>query len=175
MPAVSPQGIFYLASSVRPADITDGTSNTAFFSEKIRGQGQPNPKTDMLIFTNQTSQDASYQACKALPLTSPPLTSQQGMSWVMGEMCCTAYNHVSTPNGQTCAGLQIHVLDREAFEPVRTGLAVLAALRDDAGPNFAWRSGPYEFVTDRLAIDLLFGSDRERRALEAGPRPRGAQ
>ena len=27
---------------------------------------------------------------------------------------------------------------------------------------------PYEFVADRLAIDLLFGSDRERRGLEAG-------
>ena len=70
--------------------------------------------------------------------------------------------------GRTCAGVQIHVLDREAFRPVRTGLAVLAALREDAGSDFAWRTEPYEFVTDRLAIDLLFGSDRERRALEAG-------
>jgi hypothetical protein len=26
----------------------------------------------------------------------------------------------------------------------------------------------YEFVTDRPAIDLLFGSDRERLALDAG-------
>ena len=23
----------------------------------------------------------------------------------MGEMCCTAYNHVAPPNGKTCAGL----------------------------------------------------------------------
>ena len=26
------------------------------------------------------------------------------MSWVMGEMCCTTYNHVAAPNTRTCAG-----------------------------------------------------------------------
>jgi uncharacterized protein YbbC (DUF1343 family) len=73
--------------------------------------------------------------------------------------------------GRTCAGLQLHVTDREAFRPVRTGLAVLAALRDLAGEAFAWRREPYEFVADKPAIDLLFGSDRERLALEAGATP----
>jgi uncharacterized protein YbbC (DUF1343 family) len=70
--------------------------------------------------------------------------------------------------GQTCGGVQVHVLDREAFRPVRTGLVLLAALRDLSGEAFAWRREPYEFVADRPAIDLLFGSDRERTALEAG-------
>jgi uncharacterized protein YbbC (DUF1343 family) len=69
---------------------------------------------------------------------------------------------------QTCGGVQHHVLDRAAFQPVRTGLAVLAAFRDLSGDRFAWRREPYEFVADRPAIDLLFGSDRERTALEAG-------
>ena len=70
--------------------------------------------------------------------------------------------------GQQCRGVQLHILDREAFQPVRTGLAVLAALRDLVGSNFDWRREPYEFVADRLAIDLLFGSPRERQALESG-------
>jgi len=70
--------------------------------------------------------------------------------------------------GQTCAGVQLHVTDRQAFQPVRVGLAVLAAFREQSGDAFAWRTETYEFVTDRLAIDLLFGSDRERLALEAG-------
>ena len=70
--------------------------------------------------------------------------------------------------GQDCGGVQLHVTDREAFRPVRTGLALLAALRDLSGTRFAWRTEEYEFVTDRPAIDLLFGSDRERLALEAG-------
>jgi uncharacterized protein YbbC (DUF1343 family) len=70
--------------------------------------------------------------------------------------------------GQTCAGVQLHVTDREAFRPVRTGVGVLMALRDLAGETFGWRREPYEFVADRPAIDLLFGSDRERKAIEAG-------
>ena len=27
------------------------------------------------------------------------------MSWVMGEMCCTTYNHVSPPNTKSCGGV----------------------------------------------------------------------
>jgi uncharacterized protein YbbC (DUF1343 family) len=70
--------------------------------------------------------------------------------------------------GQMCAGVQLHVTNRQAFRPVRTGLAVLAALRDLSAEAFAWRREPYEFVADRPAIDLLFGSNRERLALEGG-------
>jgi prepilin-type processing-associated H-X9-DG protein len=99
-----PRGIFYYNSSTKVSAVTDGLSNTAYFSEKIRGTGVPNPRTDMLIFTNQTSLAATYSACQQLnALTAPPLTSRQGMSWVMGEMCCTLYNHVAPPNSSTCA------------------------------------------------------------------------
>ncbi|MCI0704227.1 MAG: DUF1343 domain-containing protein [Planctomycetia bacterium] len=69
---------------------------------------------------------------------------------------------------QDCGGVQLHVTDRASFRPVRTGLAVLAAIRELSGTAFAWRTETYEFVSDRPAIDLLFGSDRERLALEAG-------
>ena len=41
-------------------------------------------------------------------------------------------------------------------------------MRELSGDHFAWRTEPYEFVSDRPAIDLLFGSDRERLGLEAG-------
>jgi prepilin-type N-terminal cleavage/methylation domain-containing protein/prepilin-type processing-associated H-X9-DG protein len=100
-----PRGMFYYISSVKVAGVTDGLSNTAYFSEKVRATGTPNPKTDLLVFTNQTSVDATFQACTQLnTLTAPPLTSRQGMSWVMGEMCCTLYNHVAPPNQTSCAG-----------------------------------------------------------------------
>ncbi|HWE39795.1 MAG TPA: DUF1559 domain-containing protein [Isosphaeraceae bacterium] len=105
-PSERPQGIFYYGSSVKPADIPDGLSQTAFFSEKSRGNGSPDPRTDMLIIPNQTSLDATYLTCTGLlPSQGVPLTSVQGLSWVMGEMCCTTYNHVSQPNRLTCAGL----------------------------------------------------------------------
>jgi uncharacterized protein YbbC (DUF1343 family) len=70
--------------------------------------------------------------------------------------------------GRDCGGVQLHVTERESFRPVRTGLAVLAAMRELSGEHFAWRSETYEFVADKPAIDLLFGSDRERRGLESG-------
>jgi uncharacterized protein YbbC (DUF1343 family) len=74
--------------------------------------------------------------------------------------------------GQNCGGVQLHVTDRRAFQSLRTSLALLAAFRDLSGERFDWRRETYEFVSDRLAIDLLFGSDRERLALEAGQSPR---
>jgi prepilin-type N-terminal cleavage/methylation domain-containing protein len=105
-PNQGPTGVFYFRSQVKIADIHDGTSNTAIFSEKIRGHGVPHPRSDMFIIPNQTTLDATYTTCQSLnPLTATPLTSKQGFSWVMGEMCCTTYNHVSTPNKLTCAGL----------------------------------------------------------------------
>jgi hypothetical protein len=101
-----PTGVMYYLSKVRLTDIIDGTSNTAFFSERIRGGGFPNPRTDMFTMMNQTSLDATYQTCTSLdPTTAVPLTSVGGASWVMGEMCCTTYNHVSPPNTKTCAGM----------------------------------------------------------------------
>lgn len=99
-------GVFYYLSNVRLADLTDGTSHTALMSEKLRGNGVPNPRTDMFMMMNQGSLDAAYQECRSLdPTTATPLMHKQGWSWVMGEMCCTTYNHVSPPNTTTCAGM----------------------------------------------------------------------
>lgn len=70
--------------------------------------------------------------------------------------------------GRSCGGVQLHVTDRVAFRPYRTGVALLVALRAAAGGAFAWRRAPYEFVADVPAIDLLTGGDEIRRGIEAG-------
>jgi uncharacterized protein YbbC (DUF1343 family) len=70
--------------------------------------------------------------------------------------------------GQVCGGVQIHVVDRAAFRPYLTGVAVLRALRALAGEAFRWRTEKYEFVSDRPAIDLLTGGDAIRKGIEAG-------
>lgn len=73
--------------------------------------------------------------------------------------------------GMACGGVQLHVTDRSRYQPVRTTVALLAALRAESGELFRWRTEPYEFVHHIPAIDLLFGSSRERRALQAGLSP----
>ncbi len=70
--------------------------------------------------------------------------------------------------GKTCGGVFVAVTDRAAFRPVCTGLVVVEGFRALIGDAFRWRTERYEFVDDKPAIDLLFGSDRERLALEKG-------
>jgi uncharacterized protein YbbC (DUF1343 family) len=70
--------------------------------------------------------------------------------------------------GERCHGVQLHVTDREAFRPVRTGVACVLAARAQDPARFAWRTEPYEFVSGVPAFDLLCGSAREREAIEAG-------
>ena len=72
--------------------------------------------------------------------------------------------------GQTCAGLQLHVSNREIYETMSTSYALLSALLE-LHEAFGWRSQAYEFVDDELAIDLLLGERRLRACLEAGDDP----
>jgi uncharacterized protein YbbC (DUF1343 family) len=70
--------------------------------------------------------------------------------------------------GQACAGVQPHVIDPDRFHPVATYTWLVGRSRAQDTTRFAWRTEPYEFIGDRLAIDLLYGSPRERLAIEAG-------
>jgi uncharacterized protein YbbC (DUF1343 family) len=70
--------------------------------------------------------------------------------------------------GIDCGGVQIHVLDAKRYAPVRTSLALLIQMRNESPERFGWRSEIYEFVSDPIAIDLLFGSSKERLAIEQG-------
>ena len=73
--------------------------------------------------------------------------------------------------GSTCRGVQLHVLDRDRFSSVATSYAILASLLRRHPQSFQWREEVYEFVSDRLAIDLLIGDKELRTALENGADP----
>ena len=70
--------------------------------------------------------------------------------------------------GARCHGVEVVVVDREAFRPFRTGVACVAAARAQDPAQFRWRTEAYEFVEHVPAFDLLCGSSREREALERG-------
>ncbi len=72
--------------------------------------------------------------------------------------------------GEVCGGVEMAVTDPATLAPFRLGCELLFALRAAAPGRFAWRRRPYEFVEDVPAVDLLAGSDRLRRAVDAGDR-----
>ena len=74
--------------------------------------------------------------------------------------------------GVLCGGAQAHVRDAALVEPVLAGLTIIDVARRLAPEDFSWRTERYEFVSDRLAIDLLAGGPAWRLGLEAGESPR---
>ena len=68
--------------------------------------------------------------------------------------------------GKSCGGVQIHVTDREAFRPLRTGVGLLSTIRKLWPEHFAWRDEAYEFIVDQPAIDLLAGGTWLRQGIE---------
>jgi len=69
-------------------------------------------------------------------------------------------------SGEVCAGVELHVVDRLRLRPLALGLFLIAAIHDLHPDRFAWRTEPYEFVSDPPALDLLTGSPEARGVIE---------
>ncbi|MCB9521989.1 MAG: DUF1343 domain-containing protein [Myxococcales bacterium] len=69
---------------------------------------------------------------------------------------------------QTIGGVALHVTDRRAFQPLRAGMHLLDAVKRQHPEVLGWRTEVYEFVSDRLAIDLLFGGTHAREVIDGG-------
>jgi prepilin-type N-terminal cleavage/methylation domain-containing protein/prepilin-type processing-associated H-X9-DG protein len=91
-------GVFYVNSHTRLAEITDGTSHTALMSESILG----NPKGTPLA----RDPEVDYKWSLSAPLTDTfcantpqwNVSDPRGFAWVSGEYRCASYNHYDTPN-----------------------------------------------------------------------------
>jgi uncharacterized protein YbbC (DUF1343 family) len=110
-----------------------------------------------------------------------------GAPWIDPEKFCSAINVFELPGvhfrplyfqptfnkfqKEVCGGAQMHVTDRKTFRPVRTALCLLFVLLRDYRNDFRWKDPPYEFVTDRLPIDILWGNCWIREDLEKGVLP----
>jgi uncharacterized protein YbbC (DUF1343 family) len=67
--------------------------------------------------------------------------------------------------GQLCAGVEVKVTDQRAFDPIRTGVAMLVEAR--RYPTFAWRADAVD-PQRPYWIDKLTGSTRLRSMVDAG-------
>jgi prepilin-type N-terminal cleavage/methylation domain-containing protein/prepilin-type processing-associated H-X9-DG protein len=105
-----PDGVFYYDSRTRFADIIDGLSNTAFFSERLLGDGSNSivsPIEDVFLDTNSpNTPDEAIQMCNALDITN--LANQfpffMGDPWADGQH---TYLHASPPNTRSCGFLYV--------------------------------------------------------------------
>jgi len=73
--------------------------------------------------------------------------------------------------GEVCGGVQLHVTNREAFEPVITGVAIISAIRRLYPDHLEWKQPPYEYVNDKLPFDVINGSSRLREQIESSVAP----
>jgi uncharacterized protein YbbC (DUF1343 family) len=68
--------------------------------------------------------------------------------------------HASKHRGKLCKGVQIHILNRRIFRPVKTGIVMLDYIRGISGENFEWLRPRKE--GDPYFIDLLAGTNMLR-------------
>ena len=61
--------------------------------------------------------------------------------------------------GQTCGGVQLHVLDRTVFRPLTAGLWLISTVKSLNADDFAWQLPHF---------DRLMGTDLVRKQLDAG-------
>jgi len=70
--------------------------------------------------------------------------------------------------GVSCGGVQIHVTDRDSFEPWVTGIAMSKFVHDMYPNDFRWKVPPYEYVYDKNPFDVISGTAKIREAFEKG-------
>jgi prepilin-type N-terminal cleavage/methylation domain-containing protein/prepilin-type processing-associated H-X9-DG protein len=143
-------GPFFAQSSTSPADLLDGLSNTAAFSECLLGTGPENaagpmPGKDMQSIFAYTAGPVSDAACAAAGLWN--VDNNKGFLWLAGELRCTSYNHYYTPN-------QV-IWDCIGFDP-NDGYATTgwhaARSRHPEGVNLTMADGSVRWVSNDINI-----------------------
>ena len=70
--------------------------------------------------------------------------------------------------GELCGGVQIHITEKEKFQPFFTAVSLLAEIHRRWGEKFQWKEPPYEYENEKLPIDIIAGTDKLRKGIEAG-------
>jgi prepilin-type N-terminal cleavage/methylation domain-containing protein/prepilin-type processing-associated H-X9-DG protein len=152
-PGYLPQGPLYNRSCVNLASMTDGTSQTAFLSERRRGAGSPDIKNDMYMMNSAMTIDQTWQYCTQLDMTmAMPLTSWMGATWCIGDMTCTTYNHVGTPNTRTCASMGGSMMMGGSMANMAVQLPPSSA--HPGGVNLAFGDGSVRFIKDSVSLPI---------------------
>ncbi len=136
-------GVFFERSSVRYAEITDGLSNTAAFSETIKGTGLDSvgtaPADRLLQYGIGPSLTPVTDAFCASSITL--WSGQRGREWARGSFIYASFNHYWTPNASAPDCLSGNVIGRMAARSFHPG-----------GVNTLFCDGHVQFVKDTVAV-----------------------
>ena len=144
MPA--PDGVFFLNHRLRFADILDGTSNTAAFSEHNQGDFSnaiSSPTDTFWPQTHPLTADEAYSQCEAIDSTDLQYqrVSDVGAPWLQGYHSTTIYFHVAPPNKRSCM-----------FPPGR--IATAAKSSHVGGVMLAKCDGSIAFVSENIELGI---------------------
>jgi prepilin-type processing-associated H-X9-DG protein len=142
-------------------DITDGTSNTAAYSEWVRGDGgstpisakgglqiinamtAPNPAVTVGQFAGNPNADFLIaQACNATPQNTNSYTWKG--DWWIGDMF--SYSHTTTPNSKSCFYGDVSGRPYAGISNV-----ISAASRHPGGANTAFCDGSVKFIKSSIS------------------------
>ncbi len=141
-----PNGMFFLDNIIKVASVTDGLSNTAAFSEHVKGDYSNAVSTEMSDTyepgTYPATPDQAYQDCLAVNIRD--LTKQgnsnAGAPWMSDGHTPTRYYHGSPPNARSCM-----------FPPQR--ISTTANSRHPGGVNVGMADGSVRFF--KTTINLV--------------------
>jgi type II secretory pathway pseudopilin PulG len=133
-------GVFPGLTAVADRDITDGASYTAGFSERLRGNGDPNVfstskdvwLTGLSLVQLPGDSTEMARACAFLTASSPDFLPYAGRRWILSGLTETLYNHVAVPNSKSpdCS-----VSNSQSEEEIMTGGSVSARSAHPGGVN----------------------------------------
>jgi prepilin-type N-terminal cleavage/methylation domain-containing protein len=148
-------GVFVTGRRVSAAQILDGVSMTALFSEALLGDGNDDavtkPSDWFVISPPSHSKKDIYDALTSVTPTagSASQVSYSGREYMTGQYLTTRYNHIMPPNGPS----GVIATGSDLIVAVNTGAqATTASSHHAGGVNLALADGAVRFIADVIDV-----------------------
>lgn len=150
----SGNGIFSYPTVTQLQSVSDGLSQTAAFSERLRGSGSKRGGSpardvgDLSSYPDAVIRDADFalEWCQVASSTNFPGSTQSGDTWFLSGRLNTAYCHAQEPNGRIADALDLNY-------PTGWGVATARSMHY-GGVNVMMADGSVRFVLGTIPRQL---------------------